>query len=140
MKGELKRIYDAEMAAANAALSRSALDEAFAHLERAHILGQRYFFPHLDTHWRMLHVAQLRRDGREVRGQVVRLAAVFIGYATGWVPKGNTGGADVPATKPMPPPADLAPLLADYNVSRDVMVRVGALAVLGAAIFAWSTL
>ncbi len=138
MKGELKRVYEAEMAAANAALSRSVLDEAFAHLERAHVLGQRYFFPHLDTHWRMLHIAQARRDARETRGQVVRLAAVFVGYVTGWVPKGNTGGANVSATKPMLPPADLAPLLADYSVSRDVLARIGALALISVAMIAWS--
>jgi Protein of unknown function (DUF3703) len=123
MKAELKAAYDAELHKAAAAQRNGALDQAFAHLERAHILGQRYLVPHLATHWRMLQIARARRDRRETRGQIARLLAVFLGYVTGWVPKGNTGGANVPAIKPMPPPADLAPLLADYNVSRDVMVR-----------------
>lgn len=129
MKPEVKAAYDAEMHKAALAQLSGALDQAFAHLERAHILGQRYLLPHLATHWRMLHIARTRRDHRETRGQIVRLAAVFLGYLTGWVPKGNTGGANVSAVKRMTPPADLAPLLADYNVSRDVALRAIGLAI-----------
>ncbi len=123
MKAELKAAYEAEMRKAAAAQRSGAFDQAFAHLERAHILGQRYLVPHLTTHWRMLNIARARRDQRETNGQIIRLLAVLLGYLTGWVPKGNTGGANVSAIKPMAPPADLAPLLADYDVSRDVMVR-----------------
>lgn len=128
MKPEVKAAYDVEMHEAAAAQLRGALDQAFAHLERAHIRGQRYLVPHLATHWRMLQTARTRGDHREVRGQIARLAAVFLGYLTGWVPKGNTGGANVSATKPMTPPADWAPLLADYNVSREVTFRAIGLA------------
>lgn len=129
MKPKVKAAYDAEMDKVAAAQLRGALDQAFAHLERAHIQGQRYLVPHLATHWRMLQIARARRDQRETRGQIARLAAVFFGYLTGWVPKGNTGGANVSATEPMTPPADLAPLLADYNVSRDVAFRAIGLAI-----------
>jgi hypothetical protein len=138
MKTDVKAAYHDEMRKAAAAQLDGALDQAFAHLERAHILGQRYLVPHLATHWRMLQIARTRRDQRETRGQIARLAAVFLGYVTGWVPKGNTGGANVSAMKPMTPPADLAPLLADYNVSRDVAFRAIGLATAGALTIALS--
>jgi hypothetical protein len=132
MKPAIRTAYSAEMEQFRAARGADDLDRAFAHLERAHILGQRYFFPHLQTHLAMLEIGQRRRDGREVRGQIARIAAVFPGYAFGWIPKGNTGGANVSAMKPMAPPADLAAMLSDYSVGRDVMGRAliwGAIAV-----------
>lgn len=124
---EMKRASDAEAAGDD--------QQAFAHLERAHILGQRYFLTHMHTHLRMLRLARRRRDRREVRGQVLRLIAVTPGYLSGWVPKGNPGGANVSALKPMPYPDDLAPLLTNYSVWRDVGVRFG-LATLAAIVLA----
>lgn len=138
MHGELKRVYEAEMAAADAAWAEGALDRAFAHLERAHILSQRYLAPHLITHWRMLRIARARRDAGETRGQIVRLLAVLVGYASGWVPKGNTGGANVSAVRPMPPPPDLAPLIADYNVGREIALRAAVLICALMLISAWA--
>lgn len=124
MKAELKAAFAAEMARAGAAEASGDLDEAFRRLERAHVLGQRYVITHLHTHLRMLRIARRRRDVKETRGQVMRLFAVVPGYLFGWTPKGNTGGADVSAIKPMRPPEDLAPLLRDYHVWRDVAGRV----------------
>ena len=46
------------------------------------------------------------------------------GYLLGWVPKGNTGGANVSALKPMPLPSDLSELLQDFHVWLDVFRRV----------------
>jgi hypothetical protein len=56
----------------------------------------------------MLRIGWRRRDGREVRGQVLRLAAGGLLSWAGWLPVGNTGGANVPPKKPMPLPDDLA--------------------------------
>ena len=58
----------------------------------------------------MLQVGWRRRDGREVRGQVLRLAAGGLLSLVGWLPEGNTGGADVPARKVLPLAPDLAAL------------------------------
>ncbi|WP_425062077.1 DUF3703 domain-containing protein [Pyruvatibacter mobilis] len=128
---------------AKEAYSRDQLDEAFRLLERAHILGQRYFTTHFITHWWMLKVGIRKTDWREIRGQVLRMIAVIPGYLFGWVPKGNTGGADVSALKPMPIPDDLTTLLNDYNVWTDVLLRVliwAAIAVfVWIGVFAWST-
>jgi|MDSZ01.1.fsa_nt_gb hypothetical protein len=80
----------------------------------------------------MLKLGIRRSDRREIRGQIVRLVAVIPGYVFGWVPKGNTGGADVSAIKPMAIPQDLEALLQDYSVSRDVVGRMLVLAALAA--------
>lgn len=92
------------------AFARGALDEAFAQFERAHVLGQRDTLAHVRAHRWMLRVARARRDGREVRGQLLRI----VGAATktwAWVPAGNTGGANVSAFRRMPVAKDIEELL-----------------------------
>lgn len=113
-----------EMATAQACFGDSDFVQAFRHFERAHILGQRYFWPHMISHWWMFRVGLKRSDTREIAGQLVRMMAVVPGYIFGWVPKGNTGGADVSPIKPMPIPDDLAEFLADYKVMQDVAGRL----------------
>jgi hypothetical protein len=139
MNPALKTVFARELAAADAAEKSGDTRIAFAHLERAHIVGQRYFLTHLLAHFRMLRIATHRRDARETRGQILRLLAVIPGYLLGWVPKGNTGGANVSALKPMPMPEDIAPLLQDYQVWRDVAFRLAAAALATGIYFAWSS-
>jgi hypothetical protein len=79
---------------------------AFAHLERAHILGQRRPLAHARVHWRMLRIGWHRRDSREVFGQVIRAVAALTKSMI-WVPVGNTGGANVHPLRSMPVPQDL---------------------------------
>ena len=83
---------------------------AFAHLERAHILGQRLTVLHVSTHVAMLRLGWSRRDLREVVGQITRILAAAL-FSRIWVPIGNTGGANVPAMRPMPIPPDLQAIL-----------------------------
>lgn len=80
---------------------------AWHHLERAHILAQPRFGLHLASHSEMLKFAFLRRDMREVAGQLLRIALVPLGALTRQLPMGNTGRARVSAFAPMPVPADL---------------------------------
>ncbi len=113
MTPKLKSAYKSEMSSAISAYEARDLEQAFHHLERAHILGQRKFSPHLETHWWMLKVGVLRRDLREIMGQVLRAFAVLPASVFGWVPVGNTGGANVSALKSMDIPEDLAVFLED---------------------------
>ncbi len=124
MRSAVRLAYDHELTLANEARTQGDLDVAVQHLERAHILGQRYFIAHLRTHWMLLEIARRRSDRNEIVGQIIRLFAVLPGYLSGWVPKGNTGSANVSALKPMTPPSDLVPLLANHNVARDVAIRI----------------
>jgi hypothetical protein len=75
------------------------------------VLGQRYVRPHTRAHWEMLRLALRLRDRREVAGQLGRLAVAPIASALGVLPLGNTGGANVSATAPMPIPPELQRLL-----------------------------
>ncbi len=102
---------DADRRAARAARDAGDLDEAWRLLERTHILSQPWAWPHVRSHLDMLALAMRSRDRREVVGQVVRTLVAGPGSAAGRYPLGNTGRADVPATQPMPVPADLAELL-----------------------------
>lgn len=124
MKPTVRIAYQYALSNAQAAERRGELDEAFTHLERAHILGQRHLIPHVVTHLRMLRIGWKLRDQREVLGQVLRLLATAPGFMTGWVPKGNPGGARVSALMAVPLPRELQPLLADFSVARDVGKRI----------------
>ena len=124
MNSKIKHAFKAEMHAAKHAYRDGDYQTAFGYLERAHILGQRYFITHWVTHWWMLKVALRELDFKELQGQIIRLLAVPVGYGTGWVPKGNTGGADVSAVKPMAIPEDLSDALSGYSVTFDVIKRI----------------
>lgn len=102
--------YRTAMEAACAAYAADDLAAAFVAAERAHILGQPWAIPHSVAHWMMLKIGLRRRDGREVRGQLLRLAAGGLLSLVGWLPEGNTGGANVPPKKPAPLPDDLVEL------------------------------
>ena len=118
MHPTLKAAFDAEMQSAGRALANERLAEAFSHLERAHVLGQWYVRTHLNAHLGMLRIGWRRRDLREVFGQLIRIPGGAIGSAIGRVPRGNTGGANVSAFRPLPIPPDLKELLALDRRSR----------------------
>ena len=84
---------------------------AFGHLERAHILGQWYVGAHTRAHLGMLRVGWLRRDAREILGQLLRIPGAMIGSALGRVPRGNTGGSNVSAFLEMPIAPELKEIL-----------------------------
>ncbi|MES3022944.1 MAG: DUF3703 domain-containing protein [Pseudomonadota bacterium] len=120
MSNPVKLAFKAEMATARAARLTGDLELAVHHLERAHIIGQRYFFAHLITHLHMLRIAARRAQFREIGGQLTRLLAVGPGYLSGWVPVGNPGSARVSAIKPMPVPDDLQVHFKGYSLKREM--------------------
>ena len=112
MRPPLAAAFEHEMTSAAQARAAGDLARAFAHYERAHILAQRHPWRHAKSHVGMLAVGFARRDAREVVGQLFRIPAALT-KSRMWVPRGNTGGANVSAFAPMPVPADLAPLVDD---------------------------
>lgn len=102
MKPKLAEAFEAEMAIAAGFMARGKLDEAFMHLEDAHVLGQRYVVPHVRSHWLMLKVGLQRRSFGEVAGQAVRIFLGAVGSAVGVVPTGNTGGTNISMFKRLP--------------------------------------
>jgi len=83
----------------------------FAHLERAHVLGQASTRIHVRVHWHMLRWAWRHRDAREFGGQLLRIVGAATKTFIGLVPAGNTGGANVSAVRPMPLDPELAALI-----------------------------
>lgn len=113
MKPSSSRVAAFETALCEARQRAAAADLAGARLslQRAHVLGQRDFGPHLRVHLHMLRVAWALGDGREVRGQLLRIVLTPIGHLTGRLPLGNTGASNVSAFMPMPVSPELARLL-----------------------------
>ncbi len=75
-------------------------------LEAAHVLGQTTLGLHWRSHTAMLRYALQLRDGREVAGQLLRLALVPLGHLLQRLPQGNIGRAHVHALETMVPGAD----------------------------------
>ena len=118
MHSELKPSYIAELEATGRAEGACDFQTAFTHLERAHILSQKYTLAHAATHLRMLRLGWRTRDVREVLGQLTRTIAALV-FSRIWVPVGNTGRANVSAFAPMPVPEDLAVVLSEAEGRRD---------------------
>jgi hypothetical protein len=103
----LKDAYNKELGFYEVALAKGDFTNAWYHLERSHIIGQSYPVEHTYSHWLMLKFGLMRKDTKEVFGQILRL---IVG---GWksfinrVPLGNTGGSNVPPLKRMPIPSDI---------------------------------
>lgn len=102
----IRPFVDSELRAARADAVRE-----FAHLERAHVLGQASTREHVRVHWRMLLWAVRHRDAREFIGQLFRIAGAATKTFFGLVPTGNTGGANVSPFKPMPIDPDLEAII-----------------------------
>lgn len=107
MPADLGAAFKKEMQEARSLYTEKRYAQCFHHLERAHVLGQRHYAAHVASHYWMLKVGWRQQDAREVLGQLLRIAG-SAGSLIGWVPIGNTGGANVSPVKPMPIPPDLA--------------------------------
>ncbi|MCZ8062797.1 DUF3703 domain-containing protein [Silanimonas sp.] len=110
MTERIHRAIEVELLCARQAETDGRTAEAFRHLERAHILSQRFTWAHVRCHVRMWAWAWRQRQPRELLGQTTRILAAAL-FSRIWVPEGNTGGANVSPFQPMPIPADLRDLL-----------------------------
>ena len=100
-----------EYRAAKRATDAGQIEQAWCHLERAHIVAQTQSIAHLQSHWKMLLLAIRTRDEREACGQLIRLALAPLSNLTGRLPIGNTGRSNVSAFARMNIPSDLSAIL-----------------------------
>jgi hypothetical protein len=103
---------DAELGHAEGLMAQGQFADAFRHLERAHVLGQRSTREHVRVHWRMLVWALRAQRRPEVASQVLRIAGAALLSGIGLVPEGNTGGGNVSAFRRMAVPPDLEKIIA----------------------------
>ena len=105
---KIKPHVDEEVLIANQAAGKGNYAKAFAHLERAHVLGQVSTFEHVRIHWLMFLWGARQKNLREMLGQIMRIVGAATKTAVGFVPSGNTGGSNVSPFKKLPIPPDLA--------------------------------
>ncbi|MCB0505945.1 MAG: DUF3703 domain-containing protein [Cyclobacteriaceae bacterium] len=102
MPKKLKPYFYAELKHYRENFSKGNLENAWNHLERAHILGQAYPWHHSYVHWKMLLFGIHIKSGKEILGQIPRLLVGGVKSFVGKIPVGNTGGANIPPLKPQP--------------------------------------
>lgn len=98
----LKPYFDKELNDYRREYTTGNLTKAWNHLERAHIIGQRYPYAHSYVHWKMLQFGFRIKSGKEIFGQIPRLIFGGVKSFVGKVPVGNPGGSNVPPLKPFP--------------------------------------
>ncbi|MET0760673.1 MAG: DUF3703 domain-containing protein [Flavobacterium sp.] len=111
MPKALKRFYQIELIAAQNDLKSNNLQSCWRHLERAHIIGQKYPYEHTYVHWKMLQFGIKTKNSKEIIGQVPRLLFGGVKSFVGQIPVGNTGSSNVPPLKPMEMPNDIQEII-----------------------------
>jgi hypothetical protein len=109
---------EAEIVAAKRAEAKGEVGVAFAHLERAHILGQQSTVLHVRVHGLMLGWGWRHKVIREVFGQILRLVGAATKTFLGLVPRGNTGGTNISPFRSLPIPPDLEVILRSVEPPR----------------------
>ena len=104
---KLKPYFQRELESYQSEISKGNLTVAWNHLERAHIIGQKYPYAHSFVHWKMLQFGVKIKSGREVIGQIPRLLVGGVKSFVGTIPVGNPGGANVSPIKPFPVEAEI---------------------------------
>ena len=112
----LKPYFDQELQQYSKEYHQGRLENAWKHLERAHIIGQRYPYAHSYVHWKMLLFGIRIKSTKEVIGQIPRLRFGGVKSFVGTVPVGNPGGANVPALKSFPIAEDINKMFIEAQV------------------------
>lgn len=113
----LKPYFNSELEKYQTEYSNGNLKNAWNHLERAHIIGQKYPYAHSFVHWKMLQFGFKIKDRNEIIGQIPRLIFGGVKSFVGKIPVGNPGGANVPPLKPFPIDKELKDIFNKVGVS-----------------------
>ena len=112
----LRPHYQKELQSYRKELQAGNLQQAWQHLERAHIIGQSFPYEHSYVHWKMLQFGFRIKSGKEIIGQIQRLLIGGVKSFVGKVPIGNTGGANIPPLNPLPIAPELEQLLSKASI------------------------
>ena len=102
MPASLKPFYNKELESYSIHFVNKNLQNAWHHLERAHIIGQQYPYEHTYVHFKMLQFGFRIKSNKEIIGQIPRLLLGGVKSFVGKIPVGNPGGANVPPLKSFP--------------------------------------
>jgi Protein of unknown function (DUF3703) len=109
----------AELDAAWALVREGNPAQAFAKLERAHVLGQASTVQHVRVHCHMLAWAWQLRSTAEFRGQLLRILGAATKTFLGWIPSGNTGGTNISPFQRLPIADELASIISQSKRRSD---------------------
>lgn len=109
--------YKIELEKYQTECSNGNLNSAWNHLERAHIIGQKYPYTHTFVHWKMLLFGIKIKSVKEIIGQIPRLVFGGVKSFVGKIPVGNPGGANVPPLKPFPIKKELQDIFTKAGVN-----------------------
>lgn len=112
----LQPYFEAEIKQYTTEFDSGNLSKAWNHLERAHIIGQKYPFAHTMVHWKMLQFGIRIKNGKEIIGQIPRLLVGGVKSFVGKIPVGNPGGANVPPMKSFPIDPEIQHIFKKANV------------------------
>ncbi|MBU6374361.1 MAG: DUF3703 domain-containing protein [Bdellovibrionales bacterium] len=115
MNPRIQEFYLLEIKKAKDEYNSGAIEGAWSHLERAHILSQAFAISHVYVHWKMFALAFRTQDFREMIGQIPRLLLAGPGSFFNRAPKGNTGRSNVGISTPMEVPKDLERILENHQ-------------------------
>ena len=113
---ELKPYFNAEIEKYRTENISGNLLNAWNHLERAHIIGQKYPYAHTLVHWKMLKFGFKIKSVKEIYGQIPRLIFGGVKSFVGKIPIGNPGGANVPPLKSFPIKKELQDIFTNAGV------------------------
>ena len=113
----LKPYYKDELDKYRAEYINGNLKSAWNHLERAHIIGQKYPYAHTLVHWEMLQFGIKIKSVKEIMGQIPRLIFGGLKSFVGKIPVGNPGGANIPSLKSFPIEKELEAILAKAELN-----------------------
>ena len=113
---ELKPYFNTELEKYRTENISGNLFNAWNHLERAHIIGQKYPYPHTLVHWKMLKFGFKIKSRKEIFGQIPRLIFGGVKSFVGKIPIGNPGGANVPPLKSFPIEKELQDIFTNAGV------------------------
>ena len=120
-----KQAFDREIALGSQLTAAGDLEQAFRHLERAHVIGQTSVGAHAKAHWLMLVLEVRRKRVGASLGQAIRLVLGIVGSAVGVVPTGNTGGTDISMFKRLPIAPELRAIIEDTSPASGESQRGG---------------
>ena len=113
----LKPFYNTELEKYHAEYIDGNFKAAWSHLERAHIIGQKYPYAHTVVHWKMLQFGIKIKNQKEIIGQIPRLIFGGVKSFVGKIPVGNPGGANVPPLKQFPIDKELQDIFTKAGIS-----------------------
>lgn len=113
----LKPYYLEELRGYQTECLKGDLEKAWSHLERAHVIGQKYPYAHTFVHWKMLQFGIKIKNRKEIIGQIPRLIFGGVKSFVGKIPVGNPGGSNVPPLKPFPIHKEIQTILTKTGVN-----------------------